>query len=95
MQSALKVHVPFLLFPIVLDDDGDFLGFDVVIGNPPYGFRGILSTKDKLFFRKQLNIIFPSGDIAELFVLLGSKIQKNGCRLPVHSSRLFKLLTDD
>lgn len=24
-------------FPDVLDDDGDFLGFDVVIGNPPYG----------------------------------------------------------
>ncbi len=24
-------------FPEVLDDDGDFVGFDVVIGNPPYG----------------------------------------------------------
>ena len=23
-------------FPSVLDDDGDFIGFDVVIGNPPY-----------------------------------------------------------
>jgi tRNA1(Val) A37 N6-methylase TrmN6 len=23
-------------FPEVLDDDGDFLGFDIVIGNPPY-----------------------------------------------------------
>ena len=25
-------------FPQVLDDDGDFIGFDVVIGNPPYLF---------------------------------------------------------
>lgn len=25
-------------FPEVLDENGDFLGFDVVIGNPPYGF---------------------------------------------------------
>jgi len=24
-------------FPEVLNDDGDFMGFDVVIGNPPYG----------------------------------------------------------
>jgi adenine-specific DNA-methyltransferase len=23
-------------FPEVLNDDGDFVGFDVVIGNPPY-----------------------------------------------------------
>ena len=23
-------------FPEVLDDDGNFIGFDVVIGNPPY-----------------------------------------------------------
>ena len=26
-------------FPEVLDDDGNFTGFDVVIGNPPYGIK--------------------------------------------------------
>ncbi len=26
-------------FPEVLNDDGDFVGFDVVIGNPPYGVK--------------------------------------------------------
>ncbi len=30
-------------FPEVLNDDGDFVGFDAVIGNPPYG----VSIKDK------------------------------------------------
>ncbi|SFF19494.1 DUF7149 domain-containing protein [Thermoflexibacter ruber] len=30
-------------FPEVLNDDGDFVGFDVVIGNPPYG----VSIKEK------------------------------------------------
>ncbi len=30
-------------FPEVLNDNGDFIGFDVVIGNPPYG----VSIKDK------------------------------------------------
>jgi len=28
-----------LEFPEVLNDDGDFVGFDVVIGNPPYVYR--------------------------------------------------------
>lgn len=25
-------------FPEVLDDQGNFIGFDVIIGNPPYGY---------------------------------------------------------
>ena len=32
-------------FPEVLNDDGDFVGFDVVIGNPPYGAK--LSQEEK------------------------------------------------
>ena len=34
-------------FPEVLNDDGDFVGFDVVIGNPPYGAS--LSENEKLW----------------------------------------------
>jgi adenine-specific DNA-methyltransferase len=30
-------------FPEVLNDAGDFTGFDVVIGNPPYILVGLLS----------------------------------------------------
>lgn len=44
-------------------------GFDVVIGNPPYGFRNVLSAEEKSYFRKVEGIKFPSGDIAELFVI--------------------------
>ena len=39
-------------FPEVLNDDGDFTGFDVVIGNPPYVFggnEGILKSEKILF----------------------------------------------
>ncbi|MFN8781091.1 MAG: Eco57I restriction-modification methylase domain-containing protein, partial [Pseudanabaena sp.] len=36
-------------FPEVLNDDGDFVGFDVVIGNPPYG--AILSDIEKEFMK--------------------------------------------
>ena len=44
-------------------------GFDVVIGNPPYGFRNVLSPKEKQYFRKERRIEFPSGDVAELFIV--------------------------
>jgi adenine-specific DNA-methyltransferase len=38
-------------FPEVLDDDGDYIGFDVVIGNPPYIFtRESISQQDKDYF---------------------------------------------
>ena len=35
-------------FPEVLNDEGDFVGFDVVIGNPPYGVN--LSESEKQYF---------------------------------------------
>ncbi len=36
-------------FPEVLNDDGDFVGFDVVIGNPPYG--SLFSENEKQFIK--------------------------------------------
>ncbi|NDP22209.1 MAG: N-6 DNA methylase [Paludibacter sp.] len=36
-------------FPDVLNDEGDFVGFDVVIGNPPYGAN--ISDKEKELFK--------------------------------------------
>ncbi len=42
-------------------------GFDVVIGNPPYGFRNVLTPEEKNHFRKVEKIEFSSGDSAELF----------------------------
>jgi adenine-specific DNA-methyltransferase len=43
-------------FPEVLDDDGRFLGFDVVIGNPPYityhGRRRVLISKEIMIYLK-------------------------------------------
>ena len=40
-------------FPEVLNDDGDFMGFDVVIGNPPYVFGGSegISKNEKIYFK--------------------------------------------
>ena len=46
--------------------DGGY--FDIVIGNPPYGFRTVLIKEQKEYFRKEQKIEFRSGDSAELFV---------------------------
>lgn len=43
-------------FPDVLDNNGDFVGFDVVIGNPPYGAK-LNDDEKKLFLSK-----FPNQD---------------------------------
>ena len=50
-------------FPEVFLDRG---GFDVVVGNPLYGFRRALSKFEKAFLRK-IGFQFPSGDMADVF----------------------------
>jgi hypothetical protein len=55
-------------------------GFDVVIANPPYGFRNALSKDEKDHFRKEKSIQFPSGDVAELFIVISLRylVRENG-----------------
>jgi len=40
-------------FPEVLNDDGDFVGFDVVIGNPPYIYNRDLDKTQRDFFKSK------------------------------------------
>jgi hypothetical protein len=64
-------------FPEVLDDDGKFVGFDIIIGNPPYGRYLELSDLLKDHLRK--NMIYGStGDIAECFIrrIVGSLLSQ-------------------
>lgn len=54
-------------FPDVLDDEGHFVGFDVVIGNPPYvNFRDINSQEQK---KKLLETYLVSEYQSDLFIL--------------------------
>ncbi|CAN5432714.1 TaqI-like C-terminal specificity domain-containing protein [soil metagenome] len=62
-------------FPEVLNDDGDFVGFDVVIGNPPYirqeelgEFKNHLQTNYKVFT--------SGGDIFSYFYELSHNIMR-------------------
>jgi adenine-specific DNA-methyltransferase len=66
-------------FPEVLNDEGDFVGFDVVIGNPPYG---IISNKiQKSFLLKNYLYTDYQLDIYMLFVELAERILKANGKL--------------
>jgi len=64
-------------FPEILDDNGDFIGFDVVIGNPPY--IQLQSMKEISEQLKQFNYetFEKTGDIYALFYERGNQILKN------------------
>jgi type II restriction/modification system DNA methylase subunit YeeA len=64
-------------FPEVLDEEGDFVGFDVILGNPPY----ISVTKLKEFgttFKERYDTYSKGTDLYCLFIELGSNILKQG-----------------
>lgn len=57
-------------FPEVLDENGDFMGFDIVIGNPPYGVK--LTESQREFFKKTYKT--SQTNTASLFIFLSDKI---------------------
>jgi adenine-specific DNA-methyltransferase len=59
-------------FPEVLSDDGDFVGFDVVIGNPPYLNVELMEKRDKEYFKKVFTTFYKRSDIFNLFIELGT-----------------------
>jgi hypothetical protein len=66
-------------FPEVLNDDGDFVGFDVVIGNPPYGVK--LNKQEDSLFRQNYQVSNYQIDTYTLFTELGIKIGNSKCIL--------------
>ncbi|WP_316849628.1 DUF7149 domain-containing protein [Pedobacter agri] len=67
-------------FPDVLDDEGDFIGFDAVIGNPPY-FSLEKSSIDYFSISSTYKSIEKRGDIYTLFYELGLNILKKDYHL--------------
>ncbi|MCF8257857.1 MAG: Eco57I restriction-modification methylase domain-containing protein [Flavobacteriales bacterium] len=60
-------------FPEVLNDAGDFVGFDVVIGNPPY-IRQEELTEYKGWFKENLNLYTGTADIYIFFIERGFQV---------------------
>ncbi len=61
-------------FPEVLDDNGDFVGFDVVIGNPPYIRVQDLQHNLIDYYKSTFVVAHKRIDISILFIELGHKI---------------------
>ncbi|WP_396188214.1 class I SAM-dependent DNA methyltransferase [Flavobacterium sp.] len=66
-------------FPEVLNDQGDFVGFDVVIGNPPYVQLQKMGQESISLEKMNFETYTKTGDIYSLFYELGFNILcKNG-----------------
>ena len=78
-----------LEFPEVLDEAGNFIGFDVVIGNPPYGVN--FETSEKYFYKiKYQDIHVRTPESYNYFIKQFSYIsnEKGLCNLIIPSSFL-------
>lgn len=64
-------------FPEVLNNDGDFLGFDVVIGNPPY-IRQEELREIKTYLQRNFKTFAGTADLFVYFIELGIKNLNNG-----------------
>lgn len=66
-------------FPELLDDDGNFIGFDCIVGNPPYIQLQKMGTDSKTLEKIGYQTYNKSGDICSLFYELGvSLLKENG-----------------
>lgn len=63
-------------FPEVLNDEGDFMGFDVIIGNPPY-IRQEEIKEFKPYFKSQFKLFTGTADVYVFFVEKGFDILKD------------------
>lgn len=64
-------------FPEVLNDDGDFVGFDVVIGNPPYIPLEAFEISERKFFNSKYTQLERKYETSVPFILEGLKILNN------------------
>nr|WP_232623086.1 TaqI-like C-terminal specificity domain-containing protein [Pareuzebyella sediminis] len=63
-------------FPEVLNDNGDYLGFEVVIGNPPYFSMSKIKMQADYFSKAGYDTYSKGADIYCLFYELGGEILK-------------------
>lgn len=62
-------------FPEVLDEDGNYTGFDAVIGNPPYGAK--VGKNEESYFKERYNSAEYQVDTYPLFVERAKEISEN------------------
>lgn len=77
-------------FPEVLDDKGNFIGFDVVIGNPPYVDAKKLATLSNLL-KEKYKVYYSSSDLSSYFFELAfNLLSNNGLLSFINTNKFFK-----
>ena len=75
-------------FPEVLDEDGNFIGFDCIIGNPPYIQLQSIGTDADVLKRMKYKTYVRTGDIYCLFYEQGMNLLKpDGCLCYITSNK--------
>jgi len=75
-------------FPEVLDTDGNFIGFDCIIGNPPYIQLQSMNTDADVLEQMKYKTYVRTGDIYCLFYEQGMNLLKpNGCLCYITSNK--------
>ena len=67
-------------FPEVLNNEGDFVGFDVVIGNPPY-LTGSAFKEFHTYFNENFKVAEYQLELYTFFIELSERILKSGSYL--------------
>lgn len=62
-------------FPEVLDNEGNYVGFDIITGNPPYGV--IFNKEEKAFFKTNFKTITGKYESYGYFIEFGLNLLKN------------------
>ncbi|MCC5924232.1 MAG: Eco57I restriction-modification methylase domain-containing protein, partial [Crocinitomicaceae bacterium] len=62
-------------FPEVLDDDGNYVGFDVVIGNPPYLI--VYNRTEKDYYERKYPSFKRTNDLYVAFIILANNLGKS------------------
>ncbi len=75
-------------FPEVLDDNGDFIGFDVAIGNPPY-IRQESIKEIKPYLKNNYEVFTGTADLLIYFFELGLKLIRKQSSLSMIVSNKF------
>ena len=68
-------------FPEVLNGDGDYIGFDMMIGNPPYIQLQKMGLESEILEKQGFETFAKTGDIYQLFYELGVNLLRNNGQL--------------
>ncbi|MCD8410525.1 DUF7149 domain-containing protein [Tenacibaculum finnmarkense] len=77
-------------FPEVLSEEGKYIGFDTIIGNPPYVEHKLLKEISP-YLKSKYNVYYGSADLSSYFFELGiNNLKENGEFGFINTNKFFK-----